>query len=88
MDIYSKSLEPFIKKLAAENDLTMEETRKIISSQFMHAKRVMKGADSYNKHWPYTYCPYLGTFKVKKTRQKYFEKKSAENIKDVYPITE
>ena len=83
MDIHSKSFEKFIKNLARENGLTMVEVRKIITSEFSFVKAKMKGADSYNKHWPYIYCPYLGTFKVKERRKKYFEKKSEQVIKNV-----
>jgi nucleoid DNA-binding protein len=85
MDIQSKQIETLCEKIAHKYGIHKNTVKMIITSQFEMVKQTMKKVDSYNNFFPYIRLPYLGVFKVKTGKKKFFLDKSKKIIEDVYP---
>jgi hypothetical protein len=84
MDIDSKYFQPLIKQLGKKYGYRDYEIKAMIRSQFQCMREVMKKVDSYNEFWPYIRLPYLFLCTVKEGKRKYFRKKNAKILEDVY----
>lgn len=86
MDINSKRMQPFIKELARKHNVSEKTIRVVIRAEFEFVKKVMSNVDSYNDFWPEVRLSRLGTFKVKKGKKEFFNKKSAKLIKELMDV--
>lgn len=69
-DLKSKAIQNLIKQIAEDNNITVKETKHLITTQFKFVAQVMKNSGSKDNNYSFksVYIPFFGSFRVAKRR--------------------